>query len=249
MDFAQRFTGKGVVVTGAGSGIGRATALRFAHEGAAVALVDVDEGGMAATVALVARPGAAPVHALACDVGDEAAVTRTFAEARAALGDVHVVVNNAGMMVFKDIVDHTADDLARVLAVDLCGAFWFTREAFRACGPGTAIVNVASIHATMTSPRVASYAAAKGALVAFTRAAAIEGKPLGIRVNAVLPGAVETPMLRANPNLRSGAEVLAAGDVGTPDDVAGAIAFLAADDARFITGTALTVDGGRLARL
>jgi NAD(P)-dependent dehydrogenase (short-subunit alcohol dehydrogenase family) len=115
--------------------------------------------------------------------------------------------------------------------------------------PGGAIVNVASIHAVETEPDVAPYAAAKAALVSLTRSAAIEGKPLGIRVNAVLPGAVDTPMLWANPNVKSGVERIDKADVGSPDDLAAAIAFLASDDAKFVQGAALVVDGGRLDRL
>jgi NAD(P)-dependent dehydrogenase (short-subunit alcohol dehydrogenase family) len=110
-------------------------------------------------------------------------------------------------------------------------------------------VNVASVHALQTTPLVASYAAAKAALLSLTRSIAIEGKSKGIRANAVVPGAIETAMLRTNPNLASGAEVIDPSEVGRPDDVAAAIAFLASDEAVFITGAALSVDGGRLARL
>ncbi len=117
------------------------------------------------------------------------------------------------------------------------------------CAPGAAIVNVASIHAVETTPLVAAYAAAKAALCSLTRSAAIEGKPKGIRVNAVLPGAIETPMLRENPNVKSGVETIDEADVGQPADIAAAIAYLASDDARFVTGAELRVDGGRLARL
>jgi NAD(P)-dependent dehydrogenase (short-subunit alcohol dehydrogenase family) len=137
----------------------------------------------------------------------------------------------------------------KVLGVDLMGAVHFTREAFRRMKPGGAIVNVASVHAVMTTPLVAPYAAAKAAMLSLTRSAAIEGKPLGIRVNAVLPGAVDTPMLWSNPNLKSGAEKLDPADVGKPEDIAAAVAFLAAAEASFVTGAALNVDGGRLARL
>jgi meso-butanediol dehydrogenase / (S,S)-butanediol dehydrogenase / diacetyl reductase len=110
-------------------------------------------------------------------------------------------------------------------------------------------VNVASIHAVMTEPLVAPYAAAKAAVVSLTRSASIEGVAKGIRVNVVLPGAINTPMLWDNPNVKSGAEKIDPSVVGKPEDIAAAIAFLASDDAAFVTGTALRVDGGRLDRL
>jgi NAD(P)-dependent dehydrogenase (short-subunit alcohol dehydrogenase family) len=110
-------------------------------------------------------------------------------------------------------------------------------------------VNVASIHAIETEPMVAPYAAAKAALVSLTRSAALEGKPRGIRVNAVLPGAVDTPMLWDNPNVKAGVEKVDPSQVGSTADVAAAVAFLASDDARFVQGAALVVDGGRLDRL
>jgi NAD(P)-dependent dehydrogenase (short-subunit alcohol dehydrogenase family) len=112
-----------------------------------------------------------------------------------------------------------------------------------------AIVNIASIHARQTSPLVAPYAAAKAALESLTRSTAIEGRARGIRANAVLPGAVDTPMLWSSPNIVSGAEVISPGDIGTPADIAAAALFLAGDDARFVTGASMLVDGGRLASL
>jgi NAD(P)-dependent dehydrogenase (short-subunit alcohol dehydrogenase family) len=160
-----------------------------------------------------------------------------------------LVVNNAGLMVIKPLALQTEEDWLRILRVDLLGAFFFTRHAFSRMRHGGAIVNVSSIHAIETTPNVASYAAAKSALVSLTRSASLEGKPLGIRVNCVLPGAIDTPMLWSNPNLASGLETVKPADVGTPDDVAAAIAWLGSDDASFVQGASLRVDGGRLDRL
>jgi NAD(P)-dependent dehydrogenase (short-subunit alcohol dehydrogenase family) len=153
------------------------------------------------------------------------------------------------MMIYKPIAELTGADWRRLLDVNLLGAAFFTSQAFRRMGEGGAVVNVASVHARQTSPDVGPYAAAKAAMLSLTRTAAIEGKVKGLRVNAVMPGAIDTPMLWSSPNLANGAEVLEAGDVGLPDDVAGPVLFLASDDARFVTGAALEVDGGRLARL
>ena len=158
-------------------------------------------------------------------------------------------MNNAGLMTFKSLEELTSEDWQKVLNVDLFGAVHFTKQAFLTMKPGGAIVNVASIHAVMTEPLVAPYAAAKSAVVSLTRSASIEGKAKGIRVNVVLPGAIDTPMLWDNPNVKSGAEKVDRSMVGKPEDIAAAIAFLASDDAAFVTGTALRVDGGRLDRL
>jgi NAD(P)-dependent dehydrogenase (short-subunit alcohol dehydrogenase family) len=195
------------------------------------------------------KAGAAGAWGSRCDVSSEKDVEATLDGALERYGRLDVVVNNAGLMVFKPLQEHTREDWLRILSVDLLGAFFFTKHAFLRFRDGGAIVNVSSIHAEETTPQVASYAAAKAALVSLTRTAALEGKPRGIRVNCVLPGAVDTPMLWTNPNVVSGIEKVDRAFVGRPEDVAATIAYLASDDAAFVQGAALRVDGGRLDRL
>lgn len=245
----MRFQDKVAIVTGAASGIGLATAKRLGSEGARIAIADLDREKAEAAAETVRRAGAPDAVGLACDVSSEADVETAVEATLARFGALHVVVNNAGMMLFKPIEELTLDDWRRVLGVDLLGAVNLTKQAFLTMPPGGAIVNVASVHAVMTSPLVAPYAAAKAAVLSLTRSASIEGKAKGIRVNAVLPGAVDTPMLWSNPNVKSGAETIDKAYVGRPEDIAAAIAFLASGDAAFVDGTALRVDGGRLDRL
>jgi NAD(P)-dependent dehydrogenase (short-subunit alcohol dehydrogenase family) len=153
-------------------------------------------------------------------------------------------------MTFKTLAEFTGDDWLKVLRVDLLGAAFFTRQAFLHFGAkGGAIVNIASVHAIETSANAAPYSAAEAGLLSLTRTTSIEGRDVKIRANAVLPGAIDTPMLWENPNVKSGAETIEKRDVGTPEDIAGAVAFLASDDAKFITGTTLAVEGRRLAKL
>ena len=243
MDFGQTVA----IITGGASGIGLATAVRLGASGATIVIADVSTA--AAAEEKVTAAGAPHVWASACDVSNEAHVIATCEETLRRFGRWDVLVNNAGLMVFKPLEAHTEDDWLKVLRVDLLGAFFFTKQAFLHMRPGGRIVNVSSIHAVETTPLVASYAAAKAALLSLTRTAAIEGKPRGIRVNAILPGAIDTPMLWENPNLKSGVEKVNQADVGTPEDVAATIAYLASDDAAFVQGAMVRVDGGRLGRL
>jgi meso-butanediol dehydrogenase / (S,S)-butanediol dehydrogenase / diacetyl reductase len=245
----KRFEGKTAIVTGATGGIGLAICKRLAEEGAKVVAAALRQDAVDDAARQTKAAGAPDAFGVVCDVSEQAAVEAAVKACIERFGRLDVVVNNAGLMTFKRLEDFTQGDWIEVFAVDLLGAVHFTREAFHRMGPGGAIVNIASVHAVMTTPNVAPYAAAKAALLSLTRSSAIEGKPKGIRANAILPGAIDTPMLWSNPNLKSGAEKLDPKDVGKPEDIAGAVAFLASADAAFVTGASLEVDGGRLAQL
>ncbi|MDQ3870831.1 MAG: SDR family oxidoreductase [Chloroflexota bacterium] len=231
-------------MTGATSGIGLATAELFAREGACVSIVGHDEEHGKAALERVRAQHAEAVFAQA-DVADpaqaEAAVRKTVEQ----WGKIDVLVNDAAMMTFAPVVELSPDDWDRVLAVNLRGVFLFAKFSIPHMPPGSSIVNVSSVHAHETTVNVAPYAASKGGMEAFSRALSRELGAKKIRVNCVAPGAVDTPMLWSNPNVRSGREKVQ-GAIGAPDDIAAAIAFLAADEARFVNGTTLVVDGGRL---
>ena len=237
------------IVTGAAGGIGLATAVRLASDGAKIVLADLDSDRLETAIRKVEATGQKDAVSSVCDVSRESDVEKTVDFAISKFGRIDIIVNNAGQMIFKPIEEQTEDDWNRVLRVDLLGAFFFIKQAFKKMHHGGAIVNVSSIHAVETEPLIASYAAAKTALLSLTRSAAIEGKPKGIRVNAVLPGAVDTPMLWNNPNVKSGVEKIDEQDVGKPEDIAAAISFLSSPEAAFIQGASLRVDGGRLGRL
>ena len=245
----NRFEGKAAIVTGGTGGIGTAIAVRLGQEGCRVLLAALHQDELDKAAAQAKAAGAPDAFGMVCDVSDEAAVEATAKACLDRFGRLDVIVNNAGLMTFKALPDFTQDDWLEVLKVDLLGAMHFTRQAFLHMDSGGAIVNVASVHAMMTTPNVAPYAASKAALLSLTRSTGIEGKAKGIRANAILPGAIDTPMLWSNPNLKSGAEKLDPKDVGKPEHIAGAVAFLASDDAAFVTGASLAVDGGRLAQL
>ena len=245
----MRFEGKSAVVTGAASGIGLAAAKRMGSEGVRVLIADLDLTKAEAAAVETMNAGAPDAFAVTCDVAKEADVEKAVDLVIERFGKLDIVVNNAGVMVFKAIEEQSGDDWHRVLNVDLLGAFYFTKQAFMKMSGGGVIVNISSVHAVETTPLVSSYAAAKAALVSLTRSSSLEGKSKGIRVNAILPGAVDTPMLWENPNIKSGVETINLTDVGKPEDIASAIAYLASDDSKFIDGEALRVDGGRLSRL
>lgn len=245
----MNFKNKAVIVTGGSGGIGIATAKVFAASGACIVLADINDNALKKAADEVKAAGAQDVWCSVCNVTDESQVTSTVSGTVQRFGHVDVIVNNAGLMLFKALEDQTLEDWQRIFNVDLFGAFFFIKHAFKQMKPGGTIVNVSSIHAVETEPMVAPYAAAKAALLSLTRSAAIEGKPKGIRVNAVLPGAIDTPMLWDNPNVKSGVEKINKDDVGKTQDIANAIAYLCSDEAAFVQGAMLRVDGGRLDHL
>lgn len=232
-----------VVVTGAGSGIGRETALRFAAEGARVAIIDQDAVGAAGTAALAADAGG-EAAVLCADVSQEPDVVAAFAEVRRQFGRVDVLVNNAAVDFAARLGDTTVEDWDRVLGVNLRGVFLCSREALPLMEAGGAIVNVASVNALVAVPARAAYSAAKGGVVALTRQMALDYAP-AVRVNCVCPTVTDTPMARSggvDPHAVDGLHPLRR--IATPADVANAILFLASDESAYLTGVVLPVDGG-----
>ncbi|TCJ17833.1 SDR family oxidoreductase [Flaviaesturariibacter flavus] len=239
----MRFQDKVCLLTGAGSGIGRAAALRMAREGGRVLVIDRDETGGNETVRQIAESGGTARFAR-CDVGVEADIRSAVQAALDAWGRIDVLVNNAAMMTFKKVVDLSAEEWDTVLGVNLRSVFLFCKYCIPHLDHG-AIVNVSSVHAHETTANVVPYASSKGAMEAFARGVSLEYPWPKLRINCVAPGAVNTPMLWNNPNVKSGAEKID-GAVGEPEELAAAICFLAAPEASFINGTTLVVDGGRL---
>jgi NAD(P)-dependent dehydrogenase (short-subunit alcohol dehydrogenase family) len=240
----MRFTEKVCLVTGGGSGIGKATCERFAREGGKVVVVDLKEEHGHQTVQGIESAGGQAIFAKA-DVGIPKDIQASIQAAVGKWGRIDVVVNDAALMTFKPIVELPDDDWDKVLGVNLRAVFLYCKYSVPHMKPGSAIVNVSSVHAHETTKNVVPYASSKGGMEAFTRGASEELAARKIRINCVAPGAVDTPMLWNNPNVKSGVEKVK-GSIGKPEDIAAAICFLAADEARFITGTTLIADGGRV---
>ena len=245
----MRFKDKVVIITGGAGGIGLATAQRLASEGARIVLADISQENLDHALPEVQQAGAPDVLLSICNVAQEDQVIATVQATLAKFGRLDSIINNAGLMRFKPLEELTTDDWMATLNVDLLGAFYFIKQAFLHMKPGGTVVNVSSIHARETEALVTPYAAAKAAVVSLTRSASIEGSPKGLRINAVLPGAIDTPMLWNNPNVKSGVEKINPSDVGKPENVAALIAYLASADSEFVQGTMVRVDGGRLDHL
>lgn len=243
-----RFEGKVALVTGGASGIGRATALAFAREGARVVVGDVDvEGGTEVAETVAASGGEA--RFVRADVRSAAQVAALVGEAVAAFGGLDVAFNAAGVLPeLGPVVEASEDDLDAVVAVNLKGTYLSVQEELRAMLPRGrgAIVNCASSAGLAGFPEAAAYSATKHAVVGLTRSVALEVASQGVRVNCVCPGPVRTPMLGAMPE-EEAASGVPLGRVATPEEVADAVLWLASDGASYVTGHALAVDGGLLA--
>jgi glucose 1-dehydrogenase len=239
----MRFTNKVCLITGAGSGIGRATAKRLAAEGGNVVVTDINEDGGNGTVSLITQSGGSAVFKKV-DVSNEMEIKAAVDFTVKKWNKIDVVVNNAAMMTFKKIIDTSIEEWNKVMAVNLQSVFLFCKYCIPLMNHG-AIINISSVHAHESTTNVIPYATSKGAMEAFTRGISLEYPSSQLRINCVAPGAVDTPMLHNNPNIRSGKEQVK-GAIGKPEELAAAICFLASDDASFINGTTLIVDGGRL---
>jgi meso-butanediol dehydrogenase/(S,S)-butanediol dehydrogenase/diacetyl reductase len=248
----KRFADKVVLLTGAASGIGRATAERLAEEGATLAITDVNADGLEET-ASTCRASGSTVLTMVSDVGDEDSVRDTVASTVSEFGRIDVLVNVAGILQFKDMRQTTLDDWNRIIGVNLTGTFLMCREALdHLLVSGGNIVNTASTAALAGHPWTISYSASKGGVQALTQTIAVEFGKLGIRCNSVAPGSILTPIQNAF-ELPEGADpklvyrIMALDKQRGPETVAAAIAFLASDDAEHVNGTCLKVDGGTLA--
>ncbi len=249
----RRLNDKTAIITGGGGGIGSATCHRFATEGAKVAVFDVNlEAAQAVADAIVANGGRAA--AFRCDITNREEVDAAVAAVEKDLGPIDILVNNAGWDVFKPFVKTSAEDWARLIDINLTGALNMHHAVLPLMASRKAgrIVNVASDAARVGSSGEAVYAACKGGLVSFSKTIAREHSRHGITVNVVCPGPTDTALFAdykegaGNPEklVEAFTRAIPLGRIGQPDDLPGAIAFFASDDAKYVTGQVLSVSGG-----
>jgi len=253
----MRFEGKVAVVTGASSGIGRATAMAFAKEGAAVVIVDKDQV-QGEGVALEIREQGGEVLIAPTDIAQEADVQAMIEEVTSRWGRLDILVNNAGIYYQADVVDTPSDVWDNVLAVNLSGAFLCTKYVVPVMiqGGGGAVINVASEAALVGIKGQVAYNVSKGGMIALTRSCAVDLAERGIRVNCVCPGTTDTPLVREAVNRapdpaaarRALEEVRPLNRLGTPEEIAAAILYLASSEAGYASGAILSVDGGYTAQ-
>jgi NAD(P)-dependent dehydrogenase (short-subunit alcohol dehydrogenase family) len=246
------------IVTGGAMGIGEGIAREFLAEGAKVLIADVnEEAGRDTAERLKAQDGR--VESIRCDVSSEEDVRSAVDAAESAFGALHVVVNNAALGVYKPVTEATLEEFERCLAVNVGGVFLMTKHGaprIEAAGGG-AIVNIASVHSVQNVGGTAPYAASKGAVAALTRASAIDLAKSRVRVNAICPGWIYTPLIRgifeSEPDpermKRSVEQRQLLGRLGEPREVGRAAVFLASDDSSYVTGSLLFVDNGMTAQL
>lgn len=250
----MNINGKVALVTGAGKGIGKASALRLAAAGAAVAVVDIDEQTVRETVRDIESAGG-QADGYVTDVSREEQVADTVRRVEERFGRIDILVNCAGIQRYGTVVDTTVELWDEVMNVNLKGVFLMCKHAIPVMRKqkGGAIVNISSVQAFVTQKQVAAYTASKGAINALTRAMAVDHAHEGIRVNAICPASVDTPMLRwaaglfsdnVEETVKGWGKAHPIGRVGRPEEIAEAVLFLASDSSSFITGSELKVDGG-----
>ena len=246
-------TGRRALITGGASGIGKATAMLFAREGAAISVVDLDEeGGWKVARAIQEEAGRAVF--VAADVTLDSDCRRAVQQTVSELGGLDILFNNAGIIRRATVAELTEAEWDQVMAVNVKSIFLMSRYSVpvMANAGGGVIINTASGWGLMGGPRAAAYCASKGAVVLLTKAMAIDHGPQNIRVNCICPGDTDTPMLRDEARqLGQSAERFLTeaadrplGRIGTPDEIAQAVLYLASDASSYVTGTALVVDGG-----
>lgn len=248
----MRFSAKSVLVTGAASGIGAATALRFAQEGASVLLCDINEKGLAEIRAQILAAGG-KAETLVLDVRDSAQCASAVAQAKALFGKLDVLANIAGIALCKHVTDISDAEWQRLVDINLNGVFYMTRAALPLLVETRGnIINMSSSAGLVGQAYNSAYCATKAAVMMFTQSLALEYAKRGVRVNAVCPGGVVTPLLQnfsippdADPALM--ARLMPLLDIAKPEEIAAAVAYLASDEARYITGVGLPIDGGQTA--
>jgi NAD(P)-dependent dehydrogenase (short-subunit alcohol dehydrogenase family) len=249
----MRFEGRRALLTGGGSGIGRASAIRLAREGAEVSILDVNEVGLKETAELIVA-GGGKAHWIVCDVRDSKSCQAAVEESVGRLGGLDVLCNIAGVLHHGVTSECSDEDWDRVIGVNLTGTFNMSRSALpHLRQPHCAIVNLASAAGLQAVPYAAAYCASKGGVVMLTKSIAIEHAKTGPRVNCICPGGDATPLV-ANFALPEGADPALFAHIsprmptmGQPEDIAALVAYLASDEARFVTGAAFSIDGGQIA--
>ena len=245
----RRFAGKTAIITGAASGIGAATARRLASEGAALGLCDIQEQALDALAEEIAATTSGKPFVRLVDVSIGEAIEAFVRDTASALGQLDIMVNNAGIGCFGHVDEISPAQWRQTMAIDLDSVFFGSRAAlpFLRQTAGC-IVNTASVSGLAGDHGLAAYTAAKAAVINLTRTMALDHGPEGIRINCVCPGGTDTAMMRAHSRdaeiMRETAAAVPMRRLGTPDEIAGGIAFLASSDASYVTGHTLVIDGG-----